>query len=169
MGLNLFSRRPGWLYKALGLTEPTTPHQLDVDMVRPVLDVFQAGWGLMSWSRLPSFSIPASTAAGSIDLLTADDELTRLVVALNITDNTAAGGEFNLSYRDEVIGTGCRISSWTSTGTPDQGNLVQDFGIDRFLIVPPTFGLRLNHPATGVGESIVVAMARGECPAGFRV
>lgn len=61
MTMNLFTKRPLWLQRALGLTDASLPQYLSDDMVVPVIDVAQSGWA----SARP-FSIRAdlSTAGG---------------------------------------------------------------------------------------------------------
>ena len=42
--MNLMTKRPEWLFRALGLNDPTLPQHLATDQVVPVIDIAQQGW-----------------------------------------------------------------------------------------------------------------------------
>lgn len=165
MGLNLFSRRPEWLYRALGLTEPETPHQLDSPVVTPTLDVFQRGWGTARFGVL-AFTIPQNTGAGTLTLLEATDDAA-IILGVDALDGTAGGGDYRIDIVDTVLvrSVGYRTVTLAGGGRARTTDLLESIYP---LYLPPEMLLRINHPATGAGEQINVNILHARIPPGFK-
>lgn len=93
---NLFSKRPDWLFRALGLNDPSVPNTLHMDGVSPVVDVVQSGWSAGRFFNIRAdMSNPAAAIIGNSSwptlpggLLVEADE-TVVVLGLNFHNSTA--------------------------------------------------------------------------------
>lgn len=100
--MNLFTKRPEWLYKALGLTSPGIPQYLNTDAVIPTLDIAQGGW---AHARYSTHAVELSVAGGILigppalpvaagGLVTSLDDLT-IVLGMSVYNGSAGAFNFN--------------------------------------------------------------------------
>jgi hypothetical protein len=156
--------------KALGLLPGVVPTDLDERGVVPVVDAFQQGAGVLSWT-ISATTIPAGTAAatGLIVVASSLDHERLVRFAFNRT-----GGAGNIAvnfYLQLNPATTGAIRVWQNEAlpTPFNFNWFGEMNGVQYLHIPPGFDLKLAHPGTAAGESFLLRFQIGTCPAGFKV
>lgn len=164
--MNLFGRSLGWLYEALGLTEPAVPTELDTSHVRPTLDVLQGGWAFAEFRDLRVDR--AASLAGSDELVFAVPEnRIGLILGGSGAHNGGAAAQsvgFFVRHPAWVSGYGLRVltidvnAGWQTVGRiENNGTAAHRAGLlgssPYPYFLPPGTELRANWPTTAVGET----------------
>lgn len=163
--MNLFSRTPDWLRKALDTSQPVLPNKLDTTSVLPVVDIFRGGVDRVKVEALQLNK--AASLGATVDTLVPwgmPNVETRLLLAIEAQANGyAAAPTTELRLRAQNTGAGAiqvNVGAYLHDGgAPPLGNvghLHEYAGDNRPIWIPPTWGMTLSIPATGVGESWVV-------------
>lgn len=147
----LFTRLPGWLRQALATQEPDVPNILGA-IVDPVLDVGQGGWGLVE-PLFPEVTHPASTGATNYTLIAQDPDVTPLLLVVTVAHFGGAGAaDVTLT---NLVGAGSTraLHGFSALAAGPVAGLGHRQTV-RQVVLPPGSGLRVDMPATGVGESL---------------
>ena len=159
-----FSNAPYWISGALDLSQPSPLNELADQSVRLVLDAGQGGIGFSQDFELFTVIQPENSGVTSRELLTPNYDHGWLVVAGHFHNGTGATANCRAFLRK--MGTTTQASHIFTSAVGNGAPLALIAPGSR-LWIPPAWGLYLDPPATGAGQTMSLTCIATRIPRGF--
>lgn len=165
---NPISRLPVWIQRTLGLTQDDLPNRLRVDLVQPVLDFGQQGWGFVDY--IPIRFVVTGGPLVFLPQLDADVNFIRRLIYIQAVTDSAANPTLDIIERFPALGLVPAFVEMLITETvlgaagviASHADITQGVGIT----IPPGAQLGLDSNVLGP-DTVTVDMLWARFPAGY--
>lgn len=166
----LMGRRADWMYDALRLDEPQIPIDLHSELVVPVVDYTQDGWGFVEIHRQTT-TLPASSPAVNLIVLNPIEDRTQTVMEIEVdNEQSAVTWNFFLRLVDPIDLFLVKIARgpFAPAAIPANGIITSQDVFQRKIVVPAGWQLEAFFDGTGVGDTKTTRILSWSVPDGMR-